>query len=92
MRSEKYNTRYKATELWNEVNKDRWARKDKYFSGRHGSLCFSQWNSVTVYLQQAFKMAGFVLGKKHGPRLQKNGGFLIMLVVHLMAGLERNGF
>jgi len=38
------------------VNKDRWARKHKYFSGRHGSLYFSKWNSVTVCLQQTFKM------------------------------------
>jgi hypothetical protein len=74
------------------VNKDRWARKHKYFGGRYGSRYFSQSNSVTVCLQQAFKMAGFGLDTKYGPRLQKNGGFLIMLVVYLMAGMERNVF
>ena len=74
------------------VNKERWARKHKYFSGSYGSLYFSQWNSVTVCLEEAFKMAVFGLDTKYGPRLQKNGGFLIMLVVYLMVGMERNVF
>jgi hypothetical protein len=37
-------------------------------------------------------MAGFGLDTNYGPRLQKNGGFLIMLVVYLMVGMERNVF
>jgi hypothetical protein len=65
------------------VNKYRWARKHKYFSERFGSLYFSQGNSVIVCSQQAFKMGGFGLDTKYGPSLQKNGGFLIMLVEHL---------
>jgi hypothetical protein len=35
---------------------------------------------------------GFGLDTKYGPRPQKNGGFLIMLAVHLMAVMERNVF
>jgi hypothetical protein len=37
-------------------------------------------------------MAGFGLDKKYGPRLQKNSGFLIVLVENLMAGMVRNVF
>jgi len=82
----------KLRDIEMRVNKDRWARKHKCFVERYGSRYFSQSKSVTVSLQQAFKMAGFGLDTKYGPRLQKNGVFLIVLVVYLMARMERNVF